>query len=67
MDKSELSTEEKEERAALTKRLIEIEPEIRAAITAEGVEVTTNTTGEDAEMRSLVGRADPGQHIPVRH
>ena len=60
LDKAELSSEEKEEREKITKRLIEIEPEIRAAITAEGVEVTTNNTGEDAEMRQLVGRADLG-------
>ena len=57
----ELSTVEKEERESLTKRLIEIEPEIRAAIVAEGVEnATTNTTGEDVELRQLVSRADLG-------
>ena len=56
----ELSTEEKEERGKLEKRLIEIEPEIRAAIVAENAEGIKNTTGEDVEMRSLVSRSDLG-------
>ena len=60
LEKSELSSEEKEERGKITSRLIEIEPEIRSAIVAENAEGIKNTTGEDAEMRSLVSRADSG-------
>lgn len=59
LDKSELSDEEKQERESLTKRLIEIEPEIRAAIAAEGVEERTDP-GESAELRALVDRANLG-------
>ena len=63
LDKSELSSEEKEEREAITARLNELEPELRAAITAEGVEVTTNNTGEDAELRELKNRVSMGRYI----
>ena len=59
LDKPELSSEEKEEREKITKRLIEMEPEIRAAITAEGVEERTDP-GESLELRALVDRADLG-------
>ena len=59
LDKSELTDEEKAERETLTKRLIEIEPEIRAAIAAEGVEERTDP-GESAELRALLDRADLG-------
>lgn len=59
LEKSDLTDEEKQERETLTKRLIEIEPEIRAALTAEGVEERTDP-GEDAELRALVSRADLG-------
>ena len=59
LDKPELSSEEKSERESLTTRLQEIEPELRAAITAEGVTETTDP-GEDAELRALVTRANLG-------
>ena len=59
LEKSDLSSEEKSERESLTTRLQEIEPELRAAITAEAVTETTDP-GEDAELRALVTRANLG-------
>ena len=59
LEKSDLTDEEKSERELLTKRLIAIEPEIRAALAVEGVTETTDP-GEDAELRALVSRADLG-------
>ena len=50
LEKSDLSSEEKSERESLTNRLQEIEPELRAAITAEAVTETTDPA-ENAELR----------------
>ena len=53
------------ERAALTKRQAEIEPEYRAA--ADALEAEQNTTtdkgGEGAERRALIERADFGNYL----
>ena len=59
LEKSDLSSEEKSERESLTNRLQEIEPELRAAITAEAVTETTDPA-ENAELRTLVSRANLG-------
>ena len=59
----DLSTEQKTERDALTTRLVEIEPEIRAAMVAENV-TETNTLGDDAEnreLRALTDKASVGE------
>ena len=59
--KDELSTEERAEMAALTARLQELEPELRAAIVAEeSHETRTEGTGEGAELRALADRCNMG-------
>ena len=59
--KDELSTEERAEMAALTARLQELEPELRAAIVAEeATEVRTEGAGEGAELRALADRCNMG-------
>ena len=52
----DLSAEQKTERGNLTTRLVEIEPEIRAAMVAENV--TETNTLDDAENRELRALAD---------
>ena len=59
LGKDELSAEERAELDSLSKRLIEIEPEIRAALAVENTE-TRADPGEGAELRALVSRANLG-------
>lgn len=57
----ELSTEQRAEMSALTARLQELEPELRAAIVAEeSHETRTEGTGEAAELRALADRCNMG-------
>ena len=59
----ELSEEQRAEMSSLTERMQELEVEARAAILAEGETTVTQTTvadGENAELRSLIARANVG-------
>ena len=61
MLKDELTTEERGELESLTKRLQEIEVELRAAIVLEGTnETRTEGTPEAREYRAMVDRASVG-------
>ena len=61
LGKDELATEERAEMTALTARLQELEPELRAAIVAEeATETRTEGTGEGAELRALADRCNMG-------
>ena len=61
MLKDELTTEERAELESLTKRLQEIEVELRAAIVLEETnETRTEGTPENREYRTMVGRASLG-------
>ena len=60
LEKTELSAEERSELDSLSKRLIEIEPEIRAAMAVENVTETTDA-GENAELRALSDNASMGR------
>ena len=58
---NELNEEQRAEMEALTKRLQEIEPELRAALVAEGEETreeTTSDDGETVEIRRLESRIE---------
>ena len=62
----EMSDEQRTEMGGLTTRLQELETEARAAIMAEGEPTVTHTVvadGEDRELRSLIDRANVGEHI----
>ena len=59
----ELSDEQRSELDAATKRLQEIEPELRAAIVAEAGDETRQAVGDDnegSELRALLRRANAG-------
>lgn len=59
--KEELTTEERSEMGTLTKRLQDLEVELRAAITEEQTrETRTEGTPEQRELRELVGRCNLG-------
>ena len=60
LGKDELSTEERSELDAATKRIQECEVEIRAALVVENVTETRTDPGEAAELRALVSRASLG-------
>ena len=58
----DLSAEQKTERGNLTTRLVEIEPEIRAALVAENVtETNTLDDAENRELRALADKASIGR------
>ena len=57
----DLSTEQKTERDTLTTRLVEIEPEIRAAMTAENVTEFNTNDVENRELRALANKASVGR------
>ena len=61
LGKDELSSEERAEMSALTTRLQELEPELRAAIVAEeSHETRIEGTGEATELRALADRCNMG-------
>ena len=64
LGKDELTTEERAEMDALTKRLQEIEVEYRAAVVEEETrEVRTEGNPEDRELRELRGRVRVGSYL----
>ena len=61
LGKDELTTEERAEMEILTKRIQELEPELRAAIVEEETrETRTTETTEGRELREIVNRASLG-------
>ena len=61
LDKDDLATEERAELDTKTARLRDIEPEIQAALTAEGVTEYRTDDPADRELRQLAGRANLGE------
>ena len=55
-----VGTRKRSERESLTKRLIEIEPEIRAALASRKCHRNQDDLAEGAELRALVSRANLG-------
>ncbi len=67
LEKDELTDEERGELDSLTKRMQQIEPELRAAIVVEGEDEERARglfdDGEDAEIRALRGRVRLGEYM----
>ena len=61
LDKDDLATEERAELDTKTARLRDIEPEIQAALTAEGITEFRTDDPADRELRQLARRANLGE------
>ena len=69
VDSGKLTDDQRNEMDTLSKRAQELEPELRAAVTAEGLEQAqvagefNNGDGEAAEVRALLGRATVNDYL----